>query len=82
MPPKRIDMADAIGTPDANPRRNRNEAAEYIGCSPETLATWASRGGGPPYLRIGRKVVYLQSDLDVWMASRRVTCTAELSESE
>ena len=59
---------------------NRREAAEYIGASYPTLCTWASVGGGPPYIKVGRKVVYMRSDLDAWMDSRRVTCTAELAD--
>lgn len=71
-------MSDRIDTPAANPRHTRKEAAQYLGASVATLATWATRGGGPAYIKVGRKVLYLQSDLDAWLNSRRVTCSAEL----
>jgi len=59
----------------------RREAADYIGVRYPTLCTWATTGGGPPFLKVGAKVVYLQRDLDEWLASRRVTCTAELNDA-
>lgn len=39
------------------------EAAEVLGVSPETLPSWRSRGKGPRYVRLGRAVRYLESDL-------------------
>lgn len=59
---------------------NRHDAAEYVGVSYATLCTWASIGGGPPYIRAGRKVWYLQRDLDAWIDSRRVSIAAELDD--
>jgi len=56
----------------------RREAADYIGVRYPTLCTWATTGGGPPFLKVGAKVLYLQRDLDDWLSSRRVRCTAEL----
>jgi hypothetical protein len=74
----RAAAAAYIGAPAANCRMNRACAAAYIGVAAPTLATWATRGGGPPFLKVGAKVVYLQTDLDHWMAARRISCTAEL----
>lgn len=71
--------AISIGTPTDNPRLDREAAAEYCGCSAATLEGYASRGGGPKYIRAGRKVQYLTSDLDAWLNSRRISCTAERS---
>jgi predicted DNA-binding transcriptional regulator AlpA len=71
-------MAAVISTPANNPRLSRAEAAKHIGVSVPTLASWATRGGGPAYIKSGAKVVYLTNDLDAWMASRRITHTAEL----
>lgn len=61
---------------------SRPDAAGYIGVSPHTLATWATRGGGPPFCRVGRRCVYLRGDLDAFLAARRVTSTAATSEAE
>ena len=68
-----------VMTPAENPRLNRAEAAEYIGVSVPTLASWATRGGGPTFVKSGARVVYLTSDLDEWINARRVSCTAERS---
>lgn len=38
--------------------------------SPATLATKATRGGGPPYRLFGRKPLYRWSDALVWAQSR------------
>ena len=37
-----------------------------------TLAKLASQGTGPPYLKIGRRVVYRTKDLLNWLLSRGV----------
>lgn len=71
-------MATVIDTPEANPRMDTAAAAEYLGLQPETLDTWRCRGGGPAFFKAGRLVRYLRSDLDEWLLSRRVNCTAEL----
>jgi hypothetical protein len=41
-----------------------------------TLATLASRGGGPLYRRFGKRVLYRWSDLVAWAEAR---CTASRS---
>jgi hypothetical protein len=49
--------------------------------SPKTLATKASRGGGPPFRRWGSKPLYRLADLIAWAESRlgpMVNSTAEL----
>lgn len=45
-------------------------AATYLGLSPKTLETLRTRGGGPPFLKLGRRVVYRKADLDTWLAAR------------
>lgn len=55
-----------------------DEAASYVGVEPHTLETWRSnKRYHIPYLKVGRKVLYLKSDLDAWLASRRVVATEE-----
>ena len=40
-------------------------AAEYLGVAPTSLRTWrCTRAVQIPYAKIGRRVVYWQSDLD------------------
>ncbi|HCW3136019.1 helix-turn-helix domain-containing protein [Citrobacter freundii] len=55
---------------------NRKAAAAYIGVEAQTLANWASTGKVRiPFLKIGRKVTYLKSDLDVYLASSTASTT-------
>ena len=53
-------------------------AAAYIGLAPATLAKIRCRSNdGPPFMRLGRKIVYAQADLDAWLEARRATSTAD-----
>ena len=52
-------------------------AAEYLGLSPATLETMRSRGGGPPFVKLGRRVVYQREDLDSWVSARRRKSTSD-----
>jgi hypothetical protein len=51
-----------------------NEASAYllaqhgIRRKPATLATLRNRGGGPPFHKVRRDVVYEAADLDAWAA--------------
>ncbi|HGW6106092.1 TPA: helix-turn-helix domain-containing protein [Citrobacter werkmanii] len=51
----------------------RPEAAEYIGVAARTLANWHSSGRVRiPFYKVGRKkTIYMQSDLDAYLASVR-----------
>ena len=51
----------------------RPEAAAYIGVAPRTMANWHSTGRLKiPFYKVGRKkTIYLQSDLDTYLASVR-----------
>lgn len=59
-----------------------NLAAAHCGLAPATMATLRCRGGGPPYFKIGRRVVYARDDLDAWLAARRVRSTADSPKAE
>jgi len=55
------------------------EAAAYLGLSTSTLAKMRLRGDGPPYNKLGsRIVVYDQQKLDQWLGAclRRSTSDA------
>ena len=52
---------------------SREEAAEYLGVSPKTLATWHCRKRYPlPVVKLGRAVKYRVSDLEKFIESRTV----------
>lgn len=47
---------------------SREEAAEFLGVRPQTLATWASsRRYALPFVKIGRRVMYRLSDLHAFI---------------
>jgi len=52
-------------------------AASYLGLSPATLETLRTRGGGPPFVKLGRRVVYRRTDLDEWLAHRTRRSTSD-----
>jgi hypothetical protein len=53
------------------------QAAPYIGMSRSFLrqsrmnGRRSTRTAGPPFLKIGRKVLYLADDLDAWLLEHR-----------
>lgn len=63
-----------------NPKRylDTKAASEYTGISYSTLEKGRIFGGDyPPFLKIGRKVLYDINTLDAWMASHQRTSTSE-----
>ena len=42
---------------------------------PSTLAHWRSEGRGPNYIKLGSRVAYCGSDLNKWLAARRIRPT-------
>ncbi len=52
-------------------------AAEYLSLSPATLETLRTRGGGPPFVKLGRRVVYRREDLEAWLRERMRRSTSD-----
>jgi DNA-binding transcriptional MerR regulator len=48
------------------------EAAAYIRLPARTLEYYRSRGVGPSFLRVGRRIFYRRAELDLWLDSCRV----------
>lgn len=46
--------------------------AEYTGFARATLKKWRATGDGPPYVRVGSKIVYRPADLDAWLEDHLV----------
>lgn len=68
---------------DANHEHKRfgllraSAAAAYLGLAPATLAKMRMRGDGPPFVKVGHRLVaYRESDLVAWTLSRTRTQTA------
>lgn len=53
------------------------EAADYCGSSASTFEKLRLVGGGPRYVKLGRRVVYDPADLDAWLAGHRRSSTSE-----
>lgn len=55
------------------------ETAQYLGVSRATLRTGRMEGKRgkrmttPPFVKVGRKVIYLRDDLDRWLEENRQT---------
>ena len=49
----------------------REQAAEFLGVSPQTLAVWHSTGRySLPLYKVGRRVRYDRADLEQWLEDR------------
>jgi len=55
------------------------DAAAYLKLSKQQLEIWRSRGGGPPFLKLDRRVRYRRNELDAWMNQRKRNSTSELA---
>lgn len=53
------------------------EASQLTGISQATLVTWRSRGGGPPFSKIGSLVRYRRRSLLEFMRQREQRNTAD-----
>lgn len=58
-------------------RMDTRNAAAYVGISPKSLAILRCNGNGPAFCKLGKTIFYRRDDLDSWIASRRVTSTAQ-----
>jgi len=56
---------------------SQREAATLLGLSPRTLERFRCTGFGPAFSKLGRRVLYRQSDLDEWIAANVVANTSE-----
>lgn len=62
---------------DARARLRTRAAAVYVGLGASTLEKLRVTGGGPPYAKLGKVVVYDPVDLDAWIAARRRRSTSD-----
>ena len=56
-------------------------AARFTGIAVATLAKMRCVGGGPLFIKLGRRVVYRRSDVIHWLNARRVRNTTEAAQS-
>ena len=53
------------------------EAAERLRRTKSCLEAWRCRGGGPAFIKLGRSVLYRESDLEAFVEAGRQTSTRE-----
>jgi excisionase family DNA binding protein len=58
-------------------RMRTPEASKYLGLSKSTLDKLRCFGGGPRYIKTGRRVLYDQRDLDSFLESHKRSSTSE-----
>ncbi|QIG92439.1 helix-turn-helix transcriptional regulator [Bradyrhizobium sp. 6(2017)] len=56
---------------------NVKQAAEYTGLSKSSLDKLRIYGGGPIFIKLGARVVYDSTDIDSWLASKKVANTSQ-----
>ena len=52
--------------------KDEKVAAQKLGVSVHTLRMWRHKGKGPTYVKAGRRVLYLDPDLDAYLSGCRV----------
>jgi Helix-turn-helix domain len=74
-------MQSATATAERLADRDENfsviEAGAYAGLSVAYLNKLRQVGGGPPFLKIGSRVLYRLSDLNDWLTSHRRKTTSD-----
>ena len=58
------------------------QVAQQLGLSVATLRAWRHRGKGPRFLRLGRSVRYLPSDVDEFVRASAVDTQTDSSSDE
>ncbi len=43
----------------------------------QTLARWRCEGRGPAFLRLGKRVLYGEADVEAWLSAKRFHSTSE-----
>jgi hypothetical protein len=56
---------------------DQKDAAKFLRVTEKFLEARRSRGGGPPFVRVGRLVRYRRETLLEWVESHEVRSTAE-----
>ena len=58
--------------PNRSRKLTRKQAAQRTNLTEGTLANYASRRCGPPFVKIGKVLEYDEADLNAWIASRTI----------
>jgi len=55
-----------------------SQAADLLGLATSTLAKMRLSGGGPAFIKMGRRVAYRPADIEAWLASHRRISTSDV----
>jgi hypothetical protein len=61
----------------ANEYLDTSDAAATLRLSQSTLNKWRLTGGGPKYLKLGRRVLYSRDTLNAWAKGRERASTSD-----
>jgi len=59
-----------------------NDAAKRLSLSPRTLESLRTKGGGPRFVRLGRRIAYPESELEAWAMRGLRSSTADTEPAE
>jgi len=59
------------------PLRTLEQIAEQLSTPPATLRFWRHKGTGPKSFKLGRRVMYRQSDVDAWLEQQYTQADVE-----
>jgi excisionase family DNA binding protein len=68
--------------PESARAPTEREVAQLLGLSIATLRAWRHRGKGPRFLRLGRSVRYLPSDVDEFVRASAVDTQSDSSSDD
>ena len=60
---------------------NNSDAARHLGLSESTLNKLRLTGGGPVFIKLGRRVLYDVKDLEDWLGRHRRSSTSDRGSS-
>lgn len=56
---------------------SREDLAEQLALTTDTLARWATQHIGPPRIKVGRRVFYRKSSVEKWLKGREMGATVD-----
>lgn len=75
---KTLPESNSISGASPNPHSlaTPDEVSRFLGKSKSWLAKMRMSGDGPPYVKVGRSVLYELGELNAWVLDRRRTSTS------
>jgi hypothetical protein len=74
---KKAIVTDGDGVPRSRRYWTVAEFCKVADRSPYTAQRWRSEGGGPPYLKVGGRVLYDEQTVHEWFASHEQNSTSD-----